>query len=136
MRRPRPRLRCGHAQDSVRLLPCRPRGTAGPSGDVDADGTLILPGGQLRALVAVEPVNFDCRSHAEQDTLAAHFAALAGSLAPGQLLQVIVESKPSSAETIVPPLFARLTPRTEALTSLVAAVPALAGPSTRLDPCP
>ena len=95
--------------DSCRLLPCRPqRAGRDLSGIiVFPDGTIALPDGQMRALLAVEPVNFDCRSLSEQDTLAAQLAGLAGALAPGQLLQIVIESRPSNAQEILEDLFAR-----------------------------
>jgi hypothetical protein len=86
---------------------------------IAADGCITLPDGQLRAVLAVTPVNFDCRSHPEQDALAAHFAALACALAPGQTVQVVVESRPSDAAAILPQLLAHLTPRTAALAEFV-----------------
>ena len=104
-------------KDSLTLLPCRSsRSSTNLSGvSITADGVITLPDGQVRAILAVEPVNFECRGQSEQDALAAQFVSLAGSLAPGQTLQVLVESRPSDAEAILPRVFARLTPRTEAL---------------------
>ena len=95
--------------DSCRLVPCRPRRAGRDLSGITIfpDGTVALPDGQMRAVLAVEPVNFDCRSLAEQDALASQLAALAGALAPSQLLQIVVESRPSNAQAILEDLFTR-----------------------------
>lgn len=111
----------GRTRDSFALLPGRsPAFGPDPGVHVAADGVVTLPDGGLRAVLAVEPINFACRGPAEQEILSAQFAALVGSLAPGQTLQVLVESRPIDAATLLPRLFARLRPAGRAMTEFLA----------------
>jgi len=74
------------------------------------DGVILLPDGAPRAILQVDGVTFECRSPAEQDTLSAHFGHLATSLAPGQSVQILIESQPLRAAQVLPAFFGALRP--------------------------
>ncbi len=115
--------RPGGGRPSTRLLSRTPgRAERVGSGlQVRDDGVLLLPDGSPRAILEVEGVTFECRSAGEQDVLSAQFGHLATGLAPGQTLQVLVESRPLPAARILPALFRDLRPAPGALREFVAA---------------
>ena len=97
---------------SIRLLPRdreRGRRTCADLALRD-DGVILLPDGAPRAILQVDGVTFECRSPAEQDTLSAHFGHLATSLAPGQSVQILIESQPLRAAQVLPAFFGALRP--------------------------
>jgi hypothetical protein len=99
--RARQARQAGRLATSLFLLPAEVRrgavGTAAAVPGVDEQGVLTLPGGALRRALRVESTTLESRTAEEQDQLAAALAALVNALTPGQLLQILVISRPVEA---------------------------------------
>ena len=109
---------------SVQLLPVPAGRPAGGLGGlrIDDDGVVMLPHGELRLYLSIEPLNFACVAPEEQDLLAEMFGALGSLLQPGQRLQVLIESRPLSPDRILAHLRRDLRPDSPVLAEFVDAL--------------
>ena len=66
------------------------------------DGVVTLPDGQLRSIIEVDPIDLGTLTPLSKNLVANRLGALAGSLAAGQTVQILVESRPLSVKEVLP----------------------------------
>ncbi|HVA92900.1 MAG TPA: hypothetical protein VNL71_24035, partial [Chloroflexota bacterium] len=103
----------GRWHKTVDLLPTPAREHEGIYGGihVSANGIITLPDGQPRAVIRAQGINLDSLTDGAKNKLAFDFSMLVSSLQPDQQLQILVESRPSSAKEVLPDLLAPLKAR-------------------------
>ena len=105
----------GRWRDTEPLLPTKSLRHDGVLGGIHINqkGIVTLPDGQVRAIVRCQPINMDCLSPESRNKVAYDLSSLVGALSVGQRLQIIVESRPSTAREILPDLLSTMKPSTQ-----------------------
>jgi len=103
----------GRWHKTVELLPTKAREHEGIYGGihVSPSGIITLPDGQPRAVIRAQGINLDSLTDGAKNKLAFDFSMLISSMQPDQQLQILVESRPSSAKEVLPDLLAPLKAR-------------------------